>query len=180
MRPETDVTRGSREFYTGTVGAFVGSTITGPLPWRPEAERALDTGRAPTMALRSSAAWAASTIRDATAIIALRVYSPLAPVPHDALHVYRVQLTPIHIGPAAVIDVLGERLEAAASSAAIEALIGEYWRPTGIWHLQEILAERLAILEEVPATPYRDVYLRRWVHYNLDRQRAASLSAQGS
>lgn len=127
------------------------------------------------MARRSLSVWAASNIRDATAIIALRAYSPSAAVPYEALHVYRVQLTPTHIGQLAVIDVLDQRLEAAASGRTIEPLICEYWRPTGIWHLQEILAERLTILEQVPATPYRDIYLRRWVQYKLDRERAESL-----
>ena len=118
--------------------------------------------------------WAASSIRDAMAITAVRAHSRSASVPHEALHVYRVRLVPVHIGPLAAIDVLQGRLETAAAGA-IEKLIREYWSPTGIWHLQEIVAERLTILEEVPATSERDIYLRRWVHYNLDRARAETL-----
>jgi len=76
----------------------------------------------------------------------------------------------------AVIDVLHERLEAGAEAAAIEPLIREYWNPRETWHLQEILAESLTILEELPTTSERGVYLRRWVHYNLDRERAEALA----
>jgi hypothetical protein len=33
----------------------------------------------------------------------------------------------------------------------------------------------MTILEEVPAATERDIYIRRWVQYNLDRERAAAL-----
>ena len=75
---------------------------------------------------------------------------------------------------AAVIDVLHERLEARAG-AAIEPLIHEYWRPTGVWNLLEVLAESLTILGKLPTASERGIYVRRWVHYNLDRARAEAL-----
>ena len=166
---------GKSEFYTGgTVDAVAGNTIIGPLPWRPDAERTLDGGRTATMGLRSPAVWATSSIRDATAIAAIRAHLRSRPVPYDAIHIYRVWLVPFHIGPVAVIDVLHERLES-AGGAPIEPLIREYWNPTGTWHLLEILAESLTILEELPTISERDIYMRRWVHYNLDRERAEPL-----
>lgn len=174
---QNDATQASRQFYTGTVGAVLGNTIIGPLPWRPNAERALDEGRTATIGLRSSAVWAALSILDATAITARRAYSRSAPLATPDIHVYRARLVPFHIGPLAVIDVLHERLEAGAGTQAIEPLIREYWRPTDTWHLQEILAESLTILEEVP--PERAIYLRQWVHYNLDRLHAESLLIKG-
>lgn len=169
----TDAAKAAREFYTGAVDAVAQSIIIGPLPWRPEAERVLNSGRSTaTIIRRSSAVWAASSIRDATAIAAIR--APDARTPYTAIHVYRVELVPAHIGPLAVIDVLQERLEKRAR-APIEPLIREYWRPTRAWHLQEILAESLKILEEVPAYFKPDIYLPRWVLYNLDRGRAEAL-----
>lgn len=179
-----DAPQASQEFYTGTVNAAAGvasSTIVGPSLWRPEAERALDGGRpAATMPLRSSAVWAASSVRDATAIAAIRAYSRTRFAPYEAIHMYRVRLVPLHIGPVAVIDVLHERLSAGAETAAMKPLIRAYWEPTGIWNLLEVLAQSLTILEELPTTSERDIYIRRWVHYNVDRERAEALSPLGS
>ena len=86
------------------------------------------------MPLRSSAVWAASSVRDATAIAAIRAYSRTRFGPYEAIPVYRLGLVPLHIGPVAVIDVLHECLGAGAGAAAMEPLIRENWDPTGTWH----------------------------------------------
>ena len=137
------------------------------------AEACLDVGRSEGAGLRSKAVWAAPSIRDATAIAAIRAYSRTAPVPHEAIHVYRVDLKPFHAGPVALIEELRFRLEAGAGD--LQPLARHYWAPTGIWHVQEFIAPSMTILEEVPAATERDVYIRRWVQYNLDRERAVAL-----
>jgi hypothetical protein len=76
------------------------------------------------------------------------------------------------VGPVAVIDELQNR---AAEKTRLEPPVGEYWEPTGIWHLLEILAHCKGLLEEVRVAAERDVDIRRWVQYNQDRERARSL-----
>lgn len=46
---------------------------------------------------------------------------------------------------------------AGSGGALCEPPIRDYWEPTGIWYVQEILATSLSILEEVPAISERDV-----------------------
>ena len=117
---------------------------------------------------------AALSIKDATAIAAIRSYSHSAPVPHEAIRVYRAQLVPFHIGPVALIAELQNRL-AGGRGAQVQAVIREYWEPTGTWHLQEVLTPSLTVIEEVPVTSERDVYKLRWVQYNQDCDRAQFL-----
>jgi hypothetical protein len=163
-------------YYYGTIGpAMPGATIApGYCGWA-DAEALLNASGPPNGPCRSTAVRAASSKPDAAAIAAIYSYSRTEPVPHDAIHVYRVQLAPFHIGPVALIDELQNRLAAVGGAGLCEALIREYWEPTGIWHVREVLAPSLTILEEVPATSERDVYLRRWVHFNLDGERARAL-----
>ena len=161
-------------FYYGTNGTVAPGTMLGPRSPDVPVMAALDARRPSGVGDRSTAAWAAASIKDATAIAAIRCYSRAAPVPHEAIHVYRVQLSPFHAGPLAVITELRDRLDGAPESP-VEALIQQYWRPTGIWHLRELLAASLTVLEEVPATSECDVYIRRWVHYNQDLERARTL-----
>lgn len=116
---------------------------------------------------------AAPSVRDATAIAAIRSYSQAVPVPHEALRVYRVDLQPFHVGPVAVIDEVQARLETGAMK--MEQLIRQYWEPTATWHIQEFIAPSLRVLEPVSAATERDVYIRRWVQYSQDRQRAEAL-----
>jgi hypothetical protein len=162
------------EYYWGSLAQVAGGVTRAPDPiiaGSPEA--CLDVGRSEGVGLRSRAVWAASSIRDATAIAAIRSYSRTVPVPHEAIHVYRVDLHPFHLGPVGILDEVRARLETAAGN--LELLVRQYWEPTGTWHIQEFLAPSMKILEEVPAATERDVYIRRWVQYNLDRERAAAL-----
>ena len=165
------------EYYWGTlVQVAIGVVIQpSPVDAKRSAETRLDVGRPEGARLRSQAVWAAPSVRDATAIAAIRAYSRTAPVPHEALRVYRVELQPFHTGPVAIIDELLARLETGAAS--LEPLVRQYWQPTVTWHIQELIAPSMTVLEEVPAATERDVYIRRWVHYNQDRERAAALSA---
>lgn len=167
--------QGSRDLFHGTLSPLTpGTTLVCEAVGSPGAALWLDAGRQATAGLRSRAVWAAEGIRDATAIAAIRVYSRSLPVPHEALHVYRVELAPFHVGPLAIIEELERRFVTQQSGAA-DALIREYWAPTGVWHLREVLAPSLTILEEVPATSERDLYIRRWVEYNKDRERVQLL-----
>jgi hypothetical protein len=163
------------EFYYGTLRSVTqGETIASGLSAPADADVTLDAGRQPSTVCRCMTVSAASSIKEATAIAAIRSYSNSAPVPHAAIHVYRVQLVPIHIGPVAIIGELQSRL-ATGRGAQVEPAIREYWEPTGIWYLQEVLAPSLTVLEEVPATTERDVYKFRWVQYNQDCERAQFL-----
>jgi len=64
------------------------------------AEARLDIGRVEGAPLRSKAVWAALSIQDATAIAAIWSYSRTAPIPREAIRVYRAEIQPVHIGPA--------------------------------------------------------------------------------
>ena len=163
------------DFYYGTLSSVTpGTTITPGSPARTDAEVTLDAGRQPSTVCRCMTVSAASSIKEATAIAAIRSYSRSAPVPHAAIRVYRVQLVPIHIGPVAIIGELRNRL-ATGRGAELDPVIREYWEPTGLWYLHEVLAPSLTALEEVPATTEGDVYKLRWVHYNQDCERAQFL-----
>lgn len=163
------------EFYYGTSSAVTpGSVIVPGAPAPTDAEATLDTGRRADAVCRCLTVSAASGIKDATALAAIRSYSRSAPVPHAAIRVYRVQLVPLHIGPVALIGELQNRL-AAGRAAQVGAVVREYWEPTRIWYLQEVLASHLTVLEETPAADERDIYKLRWVQYNQDCERAQSL-----
>jgi len=163
------------EFYYGTLSAVTLGAAIGPgVSPRSDAEATLDAGGQSGSLSRSMTVSAASSIQDATAIAAIRSYSRSAPVPHAAIRVYRAELVPFHIGPLAIIGELQNRL-AAGRTAQIGAVIREYWQPTGLWHLREVLAPSLTVLEEVPAATERDIYKLRWVQYNQDCERAQFL-----
>ena len=163
------------EFYYGTMSPVTPGATVAPGPSaRTDAEAALDGGRQPGTVGRYMTVSASSSIKDATAVAAIRSYSRSAPVHHEGIHVYRVQLVPFHIGPVAIIGELQNRL-AAGRAAQVEPIIREYWEPTGMWYLQEVLAPSLTVLEEVPAATERDVYKLRWVLYNQDCERAQFL-----
>ena len=162
------------EYYWGTLARVTaGAALTLDPIVAGSAEACLDVGRSEGSRLRSKAVWAASSIRDATAIAAIRSYSRTALVPHEEIHVYRVDLQPFHAGPIAIIDELRARLETGAEGLAL--LVRHYWESTGIWHIQELVGPSMTVLEEVPAATERDIYIRRWVQYNLDRERASAL-----
>ena len=163
------------EFYYGTLSSVTpGATITPAPSTTTEAEAAIDTGRHPRTVCRCMTISAAASIKDATAIAAIRSYSHSAPVPHAAIHVYRAQLVPFHIGPVALIAELQNRL-AMGRGAQVESVIREYWEPTRLWYVQEVLTPSLTVLEEVPAATERDVYKLRWVQYSQDCEHAQFL-----
>lgn len=167
-----------REYYSGTLlQATLGSMVEPSPSVHGSAEARLDVDRSDRMGLRAKAVWAASSVRDATAIAVIRASSRTALVPHEALGVCRVDLQPFHIGPVAIIDELRLRLE--TGTDRLEQLVRQYWTPAATWHIREIIARSMTVLEGVPAESERDVYIRRWVHYNEDRARAAALSREG-
>ena len=114
---------------------------------------------------------AAGGIRDATTFAAIQLYS-WPPVPHSAIHVYRVRLKAFHVGPAAVVEELQKRV---TTGGELRQLVGEYWEPTGVWHLSELLAPWFSVIEEVPAALEREIYMPMWVSYCKDQERAQVL-----
>jgi hypothetical protein len=102
----------TRYYYGTNSPTLSGATIAhGHCAWA-DAEALLDASGPPSTPPRSAAIRVASSIQDATAIAAIYTYSRIAPVPHVAIHVYRVQLVPCHIGPVALIDEMQNRLAA--------------------------------------------------------------------
>lgn len=167
--------RSPAECYWGTlVGVAAGATLTPDPVVSGSAEARIDIGRVEGAPLRSKAVWAALSIQDATAIAAIWSYSRTVPVPHEAIRVYRVEIESFHIGPVAIIAELRGRLEM-GGAMSLDLLVRQYWEPTGTWRVQEVLAPSMTVLEEVPAATERDIYIRRWVQYNQDRERAAAL-----
>lgn len=161
-----------RDFYYGTLTALTPRATLGP---QSSADRAadahLDAARPIPAGRRSAAVTAAGSVRDATVIAILRSGQPdtIAPA---AIRVYKVQLEPFHAGPLALVEELCRRMQA---GAPVEPLIREYWEPTGIWHLTEVLALSLTVVEEVPPASEREVYVPRWVLYQRDCDRAQLL-----
>ncbi len=138
----------------------------------PDAKQALDTLRPAGVAARSEAVWAATSVREATAIAAIRAYSRFTRTPHDAIHVYKVRLDPFHIAPFVILEELQRRVLARSE---VESLIREYWQPVEPWHLKEVLAPSLTIMEELTPASEAETYIPRWVRYNEDRGLARAL-----
>jgi hypothetical protein len=168
-----DATASVARFYYGTLAPLPPGATRGPMFSRyRRADAILDAVRPAGAGLRTTAVSAATSVKDATAIAAIRSYSaatynPFLPVdPYSAIHVYRVELVPFHSAPVALLEELQDRL---IMGGTHEALVQEYWEPTVGWRLREVLATSFTVVEKLAASTERDTYLRRWVHYNLDR-----------
>lgn len=166
-------------FYYGTLTPLPLGPTRGPLTaTSSRADELLDAGRPAGAGLKSTALSAATSINDATAIAAIRSYSaspyiPIMPLdPYASIYVYRVELVPFHSAPVAILEELQERL---LTGMPHEALVQEYWEPREGWRLREVLATSFTVVERLAPTTERETYLRRWVHYNLDRERARLL-----
>jgi hypothetical protein len=117
--------------------------------------------------------WAAAvvvawSVRDATVIAAVR-FEHEADAPVRPLRIYRVEAMPFHAGPLAVVEELRRR------GAPHESLVREYWSPSDGWHIQEVLAPSLVVLEEMAPVSQREIYVPRWVLYRQDTERARAL-----
>jgi hypothetical protein len=125
------------------------------------------------MERRLSVVPVAASIRDATVIALIRFEHELSATSSVHLRLYKVQATPLHIGPVAVVEELRQRLGAIGWRG--DGLVQEYWSPSGIWHLREILVSSLVVVEEVAPASDREVYVARWVLYREDAERARLL-----
>jgi len=141
------------------------SKVAGPSAY-PEADKALDAA-SPNAVLRSGAVFAAGSIIEATAFAAAQFRVPN----HSTLHVYRIDMAPLHSAPMAVVHELEKRV---ADGGVIDQLVREYWNPTGKWHFTEILGTEFTIIEEVPAASEADIYTLRYIRYGQDQDRAKS------
>jgi hypothetical protein len=164
------------KFFHGTrLPLVTGSTIS-PEPSSEVVDAVLDAGRPAEAGRRSAAVSAATSVVDATAIAAIRSYSPGKTSswtdPYAGFHVYQVELEPFHVAPIAILKELLDRM---TSGAPVAALVREYWQPKEPWLLNELLAPSLIVVGELAPSSERDTYLRRWVHYNQDCERARSL-----
>jgi hypothetical protein len=160
------------KFYYGTeMSLATGATVDPETSAYSRAYAALDAGRPATSGLRAGSVWAAMSIKDATAIAAIRSYVRSTPKPHSLIRVYRVELVPFHAAPLAILAELQSRL---ATGTPFHPLVREYWEPTGVWHLMEALAPTLTVMEVVTPATEADIHTRRWLHYNRDCKRAAA------
>lgn len=166
-------------FYYGTLTPLPLGPTRGPRPVTSgRADAILDAARPAGAGLKSTAISAATSINDATAIAAIRSYSalpyiPIMPLdPYASIYIYRVELVPFHSAPVAILEELQERL---STGMPHQALVQEYWEPGEEWRLREVLATSFTVVERLAPTTERDTYLRRWVHYNQDRERARLL-----
>ncbi|MBS0418650.1 MAG: hypothetical protein JSR66_13135 [Proteobacteria bacterium] len=157
-----------KPLYYGTINSLaVGSSKGAGASSYPHADKALDAA-SPYGVLRSGAVFVAGSIIEATAFAAAQFRVPN----HSTLHVYRIDMTPLHSAPMAIVHELEKRV---AGGGAIAQLVREYWKPTGKWHFTEILGTGFTIIEEVPAASEADTYTLRYIQYGLDQDRAKSL-----
>lgn len=158
--------------YYGTTRPLTpGTTIyLRPSPY-PRAEVALDVGRSPRIGMRSAAVWAAGTIKEATAIAAIRAHKFSELQSHSTIRVYRVWLAAFHLGPFAILDELQQRMTAGRHA---RDLIQEYWSPEAGWYLKELVAPCLTVAEEVTPASEAETYIPRWVQFSADLERAQS------
>jgi hypothetical protein len=162
------------EFFHGTPEALAIGAVMGPEAFAPDpVNTLLDSGRAAGRGQRAGAIWVAASVVEATAIAVIRGQQEPVAAALAAIRMYRVRLIPFHRGPVAVLHVLREPVGA----TAIPRLVGEYWQPSGQWWLQELLTPSMRVLEQVAPASERDIYLKRWVHYHQDWERAAALAA---
>jgi hypothetical protein len=135
-------------------------------------EPAIDAAWPTDMQSRVGAVAVAASVRDATVIGAIRFERGRESPSLSWLHVYRVQAVPFHAGPLAVLRELGRRVRTGGS---LESLVRQYWQPTGVWYIREVLVRSLVVIEEVPPASDRDAYVPRWVLYREDNERARAL-----
>jgi hypothetical protein len=158
-----------RDLYYGTTRQLtLGMGLAAQAAAHPELD-AMATGG---MRRRAGAVPVAGSIRDATVIAAIRAEVELKAVSSSQLRVYRVQGEPFHSGPMAIIEELCQRMRARGPR---KELIREYWNPSGIWYLCEVLVPSLIVIEEVASASERDTYVPRWVLYREDAERARTL-----
>lgn len=137
----------------------------------PQLAATLDEGRSPATPRRSASVAVGASLRDATVIAAIRGDESEVAGGASPVRFYRVHVVPTHTAPLAILEELRERMQA---GGALDPLIREYWQPTGVWHIKEVLAGSLLVIAQVPAVSDREAYVPRWVLYRADRERARS------
>ncbi len=81
--------------------------------------------------MRSTAIWAAPSVKEATAIAAIRAYT-FSPRPsHSEIRIYNVWLAPFHLAHVAILDELEQRV---TNGGDAHRLIEEYWPPVAEWY----------------------------------------------
>jgi hypothetical protein len=157
-----------RDLYYGTSQPLTaGTELAAGAAVHPE-PRPVRTGR---MRRRVAAVPVAWSVRDATVFAAIRFEQQLKGNSGLLLRVYRVRCEPFHSGPLAVIEELRQRARGSRN-----ALIAEYWKPSGVWHLWEVLVPSLVVVEEVTPASELETYVPRWVLYRQDRERARMIA----
>ncbi len=150
----------------------LGFNVRPQVPFYARAAAILDADRTVPNVSRVRAVPAAESILAASSIGAIQEYSRQSPLRQPDVRVYRVELTPLHVGPVAVL----EALEACHLSKRVtERLRREYWSATPPWYLNEVLSEVATIVEEVPVSTEGERYRLRWIQFNEDRDRVAQM-----
>jgi hypothetical protein len=161
------------DLYLGTSRSLsAGAKLVAEPTVEVEVHAALDAERPAGMQARAAAVAVAASIRDATVIAAIRLDCEPSGNGSSQVRVYRVQAESFHAGALAIIEELRQRIR---DGRPFEALVREYWTPTGDWHLQEVLVPVLTVIEEVPPASERERYVPRWILYREDGERAQRL-----
>lgn len=161
------------ELYYGTTRELaLGMSLDAELSTDSELDTRLDAVRPSGAPSRAASIPVAASIKEATVIADIRSGRR-----HDredtwCVRVYRVQAAPFQGCPLAVLEELRRRSRA---GGLLDALIREYWQPTGLWHIRELLAAAVRVIAEVPPASDRETYIPRWVLYRQDRERADAL-----
>lgn len=162
------------DLHYGTTRQLPGGTrLDAELAAHPGLDEAFAAGPAAGgMEQRVSAVPVALGVRNATAIASIRLERGWTAEAPPRFYVYRVLGEPFHVGPLAVVEELCRRVQ---TGGPLESLVREYWKPTGIWYIQEVLVSSLVVIEEVPPASEREIYIPRWVLYREDLERAQML-----
>ena len=171
-RERTSGTPADGLYYGTDRPLAVGARLSADPALHVEASAALDAVRPAAVRPRVGALPVATNIRDATVMAAMRLDGEAETQAARPVRIYKVHAQPFHTGPLAVVAEVARRLRAKLS---VETLLGEYWRPSGLWHLREVLVPSLVVVEEVQPVSDRDAYIPRWVLSQEDERRARGL-----
>lgn len=159
-------------YYGTDLSLAVGARLSADSTLHGEGSAVLDAARPAAIRPRTGAVSVAANIRDATVMATMRLEREAGAQTGRLVRIYTVHAQPFHVGPLAVVAEVVRRLRA---GLGLETLLGEYWRPSGFWHLREVLVPSLVVVQEVQPVSEREAYIPRWVLSKEDERRARVL-----
>jgi len=161
--------------YHGTTNTYeIGQIVvkdSGPSHAISPVDQAFDSQRDPRLGLRQNALYAAANAAWATAYI--QAECTFNGRPASEIHIYKVRMSPFHVGPMAIVDFVRKALNAGEPT---DALVREYWSPKEPrWHFLEYLGTEFLVLEEVDQVDL--TFRAESYQYGVDRDRLKRLAA---